>query len=140
MIEQGFTIGDNDWTFEVYYDVKHRNLYDIRRVLMRSGCTREDTEKACDALSAYDSGYTFTNFKRHLTIMVMSRTTSAEQMYDSISHERRHATDHIGEYYNLRPNGETIAYLQGEIARKMFPAAALTICRDYGTRKTNNKG
>lgn len=129
MIAQGFTIGNNDWSFEVYYDVKPRNLYDIRRVLLRAGSTMENADEACDVLSAYDSGYTFTNFKRHLTIMIMSRTTSAEQMYDSISHERRHATDHIGEYYDLLPNGEEVAYLQGEIARKMFPAVVEVICR-----------
>lgn len=128
MISQGFTIGDDDWAFEVYYDVWPRNLPLIFDVLMQSGSRFSDADKACDALYVYDSGYTFTNFRRHLTIIVVSRATSAEQMYDSISHERRHATDHIGEYYDLLPNGEEVAYLQGEIARKMFPAAAMVIC------------
>ena len=131
MIGQGFAIGDDDWSFEVYYDVWPRNLHFIYDILMQSGCTKESAKEACDNLSGYDSGYTFTNFKKHLTIIVMSRTTSAEQMYDSISHEMRHATDHIGEYYDLRPNGETIAYLQGEIARKMFSATAMVICRMF---------
>lgn len=62
------------------------------------------------------------------TVMVISHATDAEQMYDTIQHETRHAADNIGEYYGLPPRGEESAYLQGEISRKMFVAAAMSVC------------
>lgn len=76
----------------------------------------------------WNKGYTFTNFGDHLTVSFVSKTTSPEQMYDSIQHETKHITDHICEYYGIEPTGEESAYLQGEIAKQMFPAAALVVC------------
>lgn len=135
MIGQGFTIGNDDWSFEVYYDVWPHNLYDIYETLVLSGCASDDANNACNALSEYDSGYTFTNFGRHKTVMVISHATDAEQMYDTIQHETRHAADNIGEYYGLPPRGEESAYLQGEISRKMFVAAAMSVCPKCNRQK-----
>ena len=67
---------------------------------------------------------TFTNYADHLSLAFIGRATSAEEMYDTIQHELKHLTEHIGGYYGLDPLGETSAYLQGEIGRSMYPAAA----------------
>lgn len=64
----------------------------------------------------------------HLSLAFISKATSAEEMYDTIQHELKHLTEHIGEYYGLDPKGEKSAYLQGELGRQMFPAAAIVIC------------
>lgn len=132
MIEQIFSIGRGDWLIEVYYDVKPRNLQEIYDILTSSGCSNRGSIEACNELYYYNSGYTFSNFRRHLTIIIVSRATDGEQMYDSIQHETRHAADHIGEYYGIDPRGEESAYLQGEISRKMFSASSKIIC-NYGT-------
>lgn len=129
MIEQHFSIGEHDWHIDVYYDVDMLHHYHmVKEALYDAGCPMSNIATACEALEEYNAGYTFTNFKSHRTLMFIGKTTSAEQMYDTIQHETRHAADNIGEYYNLAGRGEDSAYLQGEIARKMFPAAAMAVC------------
>ena len=129
MVTQGFSIGDRNWYVMVYYDIRsEKDLQEVRKTLLASGCPRYRTDEACWVLSMWNKGYTFTNFKDHLTVSFMSKTTSAEQMYDTIQHEIRHIADHIGEYYGVEERGETSAYIQGEIARQMFPAAAMVVC------------
>lgn len=128
MIFETFDIGNKDWFFEVYLDVGKDDMAAIYDGLRYAGCPIDSVVDACEVLTGYNKGYTFTNFRKHLTLIYVSRATSSEQMYDSIMHEVRHATDHIGEYYNVHPRGEEIAYLQGEIARQLFPAAAMVTC------------
>lgn len=128
MIQQVFSIGDRDWHIEIYYNVWPQDMPRVYDALVTAGCPATDAESACDDLSVPNSGYTFTHFARHKTVMVISHATDAEQMYDTIQHETRHAADNIGEYYGLPPRGEESAYLQGEISRKMFVAAAMSVC------------
>lgn len=61
-------------------------------------------------------------------VVFIGKATSPEEMYDTIQHELRHVTSHICEYYGVDPAGESSAYLQGEIGRQMFPAAAIVVC------------
>lgn len=129
MIEQGFHIGSRDWWVMVYYDV--RTSEDMRKVegaLMASGCPSDSITEAIDNLKGWNRGYTFTNLKTQTSIMVIGKATSPEQMFDSIVHEMKHLAEHIGEYYNVDPKGELSAYLQGEVGRKMWPAAAMVLC------------
>lgn len=128
MIQQGFSIGDNDWRLTIYYDVRERNLNEVYHSLLANGCDNHRAQRACMVLSRPDKGYTYTNFDKHTTIVFISRTTDAEQMYDSIQHETKHVVEHISEYYDVDPKSEESAYLQGEIARLMFPAAVIVAC------------
>lgn len=128
MIEQGFHIGDRDWWVMVYYDV--RTPDDLRKVegaLMASGCPDNSISEAIDNLRGWNRGYTFTNFNAKASVMVMSKATSPEQMFDSIVHELKHLAEHIGEYYGVDSTSELSAYLQGEVGRKMWPAAAMAL-------------
>lgn len=133
MILQEFGIGNGAWRFSVYYDVRtERDLDDVFFMLREAGVSVENARKAVRVLSGFNKGYTHTDFGRRLTMMFMSKATSAEQMYDSIQHETRHAADNVGEYLGFEARGEDSAYLQGEIARKMFPGAAMVICPRCG--------
>lgn len=60
--------------------------------------------------------------------MFASVADTPEELFDTIIHEIRHATDHIGEYYGLKGRGEDSAYLQGEISKRLFPAVAMAVC------------
>lgn len=129
MIKQGFYIGDEEWWLMCYYDVWGvDDLREITGVLISAGDTDERIEHALDVLSEKDSGYAYTNFSLRTTVLVTSRTTSAEELFDSILHEIKHATENIGEYYDIDPKSEASAYLQGEIGRNMFRAVAMLLC------------
>lgn len=129
MIQQGFSLGDRDWYVMCAYDIRsRRDLMETRRTLLASGCDEHRADEAVTVLSMWNKGFTYTNFIDHLTIVCVSKTTSAEQLYDSVQHELKHVVEHLSEYYGIDPKGETAAYLQGEVARLMFPAAALLMC------------
>lgn len=129
MIKQGFYIGDEAWWMMCYYDVcGEGDLREIEGVLMSAGDTDERIAKAMRVLSGTNCGYAYSNFSLRTTVIATSRTTSPEELFVSIVHEIKHATEHIGEYYNVNPKGEESAYLQGEIGRNMYKAAALLLC------------
>ena len=128
MIEQGFHIGNRDWWVMIYYDAQTTD--DFRKIegtLMASGCSDRSIAEAISNLKGWNRGYTFTNFNVRTSIIVMGKATSPEQMFDSIVHEMKHLAEHIGEYYGVDPKSELSAYLQGEVGRKMWPAAAIAL-------------
>lgn len=128
MVRQGFSVGDDAWYIEVFYNVGQHDLGDVYHTLLNSGCPDYKARHACMTLSRKNSGYTFTDFRESHTLMFMSQATEPEQLYDSVQHEMKHGVEHIGEYFDVDPKSEESAYLQGEIARLMFPAVALVVC------------
>ena len=56
------------------------------------------------------------------------KADNAGQMFDTIVHEMKHLAEHVGEYYGVDSREELSAYLQGEVGRNMWPAAAMVLC------------
>ncbi len=75
-----------------------------------------------------DTGLTYTNYDERCTIMVISRTTSPEEFWNTLDHERGHAVEHIASALGLDNDGEEKQYLAGELAREMAPMAKHFIC------------
>lgn len=129
MIEQGFSIGFRDWWVMVYYDIKtESDMQKVKGALMASGCPQHMIDDALSNLQGWNGGYTFTNLRQHTSVILIGKATSASQMFDSIVHEMKHLAEHIGEYFGVNPREELSAYLQGEVGRKMWPAAAMVLC------------
>lgn len=129
MVEQGFYIGNRDWWVMVYYDVRTpEELKKVRGSLMASGYPPKQIDNAIENISGWNSGYTLSDFSRRTSIIVIGKATDASQMFDSIVHEMKHLAEHICEYYGVNPRKELSAYLQGEVGRNMWPAAAMVLC------------
>jgi hypothetical protein len=129
MIEQGFSIGNRNWWVMVYYDV--RTPDDLRKVegaLMASGCPKEMLKPAIENLKGWNRGYTFSDLDKRTSIIIIGKATDASQMFDSIVHEMKHLAEQVGEYYGVDSREELSAYLQGEVGRNMWPAAAMVLC------------
>ncbi len=128
MIQSGFYIGERDWWIMASLDVREKDLGDIYKTLLACGCPDNEAQKACMVLARMDSGYTYTDLEGQYTLMFASQATSAEEMFDTIIHELKHVTEHISSFYGVYPKSERAAYLQGEIARKLFPGVAMAVC------------
>lgn len=129
MIKQGFSIGDRDWYIMAYYDIRtNDDFYEVEEALIASGLKAAYAQRVVNELMNPDTGYTLTKFGDHFTLICVSEATSLDELYNTISHEVRHAADHIGSYYGIPARGEESAYLQGEISRNMYEAVALLIC------------
>ena len=129
MIEQGFHIGNRKWWVMVYYDVRTENeLTRIADTLRAAGERSDLVDDAIANLRGWNRGYTFSNFNDRVSIMVIGKADNAGQMFDTIVHEMKHLAEHVGEYYNVDSREELSAYLQGEVGRNMWPAAAMVLC------------
>ena len=130
MIRQEIYIPKYDWRVRIYYAVTTywagRILSDMERI----GCGDIELAKAVRNLEAgnLNTGLTYSNFQTGETVMVISLTSSPEEFLNSWEHEKKHLARHIEQAYGIDPFGEEAAYLEGEIAQRMFPVAKRFIC------------
>lgn len=70
-------------------------------------------------LGKKDTGFTYTDFDKHKTIVGISKATSQEQFLNTIVHEAKHVQSHICRFYNIKEDSEEAAYLIGYIVQRM---------------------
>lgn len=128
MIKQGFSLGERDWYVMAYYNIKEKDLPEVYLLLTASGDGRKNVDDALSVLSQRNTGYTFTNFENHSTVVCIAKATSDSELISTITHEIKHITEHISEYYGIDPKSEKSAYLQGKISEEMYKAFSLLIC------------
>ena len=129
MVQTGFYLGRNDWWIMASIGIEDReDLRDVYEALLSIGAPDYKAQEVCMTLSQPNTGYTYTNYDGHYTLMFVSRATSDAQMYDTIDHEKKHVVEHISDYYGVDPKSEEAAYLAGEIGRLLFPAVAYVLC------------
>ena len=129
MVQTGFYLGRNDWWIMASIGIEDReDLRDVYEALLSIGAPDYKAQEVCMTLSQPNTGYTYTNYDGHYTLMFVSRATSGAQMYDTIDHEKKHVVEHISDYYGVDPKSEEAAYLAGEIGRLLFPAVAYVLC------------
>lgn len=128
MVGSEFTIGGGAWRVACLLGVGPGDAPAARSALLRAGCPPRSADRALRALRGVNAGYTFSDLRARVSVMLAGRAVSAAQMYDTIQHELRHATEHVCEAYGVDGRSERAAYIQGEIARGMFPAAAAAVC------------
>ena len=95
---------------------------EVKEMLSRLDCPKRYMRKALNVLRNYNTGLTYSNNKYKMSIVCISRTTSEEQMMNSIAHEVKHVQSHICEYYDVEEDTEAAAYLTGYIIQKMHKA------------------
>lgn len=129
MIKQGFSIGDRDWYIMAYYNLQTDEDYaEAEEALIAAGQKPAYAQRVIHELMWPNSGYTYTKFGDHFSIILISHATSYDELYDTVQHETRHVSSHLGSYYHLDADGEEIAYLHGEISRQMYKAVAMVMC------------
>lgn len=127
-MQTGFWIGNREWWVMASLGVDDGDLRDVYEGLRSVGLSERKVREVCDALSEPNNGYTYTDYDGKYTLIYASRTTSAEQMFDTIEHELNHAVEHISSYYGVDPKSEEASYLAGELGRLIWPAAAWVLC------------
>ena len=130
MIIQDLYIPNDRWRVRVYYAVTTYRTDDILRDFIEAGCEGIQLKRAYNSLkrNTLDTGITYSNFGKRETVMVISLTSSPSEFLNSWEHEKKHLARHIEQAYDIDPYSEDAAYLEGEIAQKMFPVAKKFIC------------
>lgn len=130
MIIQEFCLPRIRWRVRVYYAVTGYYVNEIMADLRGIGCHGDDLISAYRQLRdcSLDTGLTYTNGARRSSVMVIAKTSSAEEFNNSLQHEQRHLERHIANYLDIDPNSEDAAYLAGDIAAAMFSHAKHFMC------------
>ena len=130
MKRQRIYLESYDWDISVYYDSVADDAPGIMRDLSDAGCDEENLRRSHRSLTdgGFNSGLTYSNARDRRSIMVIGRTSSLAQFLDTFSHELTHLCQHICQEYGINPWSEEIAYLAGELARRMHPVLSRFMC------------
>jgi hypothetical protein len=60
--------------------------------------------------------------------MVIALTSSAAEFFNSLMHELSHLTAYIAKDNGISFTGEEVAYLEGDLAREIFPKTKPLLC------------
>ena len=135
MIHKEIYIPKSDWKVHMYFAIETYYIDDIMKNLYNIGCDSERARQAYENMIADEknTGFTYSNYRNRESVMVVSKTTSAEEFFNTTLHEFTHLSSHISNGMGYEHTGETIAYIVGDIAREIFPDIRHLLCE--GCRK-----
>lgn len=139
MITKLIYLKNYDWLIKVFCAT---NDYDeqILDELESIGCPNKIL-KSIDKLIDSDIenwGITYTNSYLHVTVIIIGKTSSADEFYNTLDHEKGHAAMHIAEFYDMNVEEEQFQYLQGKIGQEIFKATKKLLCDDCRKELFNN--
>lgn len=130
MIKEDVYIKDYDWIVHFYFAIDTYYVKEIIDLLWNLDCDADTMTIAHENLSSGDlnNGICYSNPAARESVVVTAMTTSAAQFANSLFHELSHLLSHICKYYHMKPTGEPIAYLSGDIIMHIYPRIKHLLC------------
>lgn len=130
MITHVFIIWQHDWLVKAFFDSDDSNADLILGELRSVGADMDTMRSAYRNLRGgmMNTGLTYTSLAHRTTVLVVSRTTSAEEFFNSLVHEMCHAMTHICEVEGIDLESEQASYFMGGLARDIFPHVKHLLC------------
>ena len=117
------------WSIVLFVDVDYDRFDIIESALTNILAPISVIDEIYDKISyKYDSGVTFTNSDFRTSVVCINKTTSREELINTITHEADHAQDDICDYYNVPLDSEQAAYLIGYLVGKMYYTSRSLFC------------
>lgn len=119
-----------DWLVRVFIAVSEYHIDEISDALYTIGCTRREVKNAINAIMGgkLNTGLCSSNQNERISVVVIKKTTSAAEFFNSAVHEITHLATHIAEKDGINMKGEEICYLSGSVAASMFPFFKDLLC------------
>lgn len=132
MLRQRIYIPRYHWEVVVYYESDRRDAWEILDEMDATDVDEKTFRKAAENLNGglVDTGLTYSNMDVRKSIIVLSKASSKAEFANTWFHEVMHCAVHIAKANGLDYEGESIAYVGGELARSMQPFAARLMCPD----------
>lgn len=130
MIRQTLYVPKYKWRVKAYYALTCYWTGEIMEELYRLGASKEVLKSAYNNMSAcsMDTGLCYSNPLMRDSVLVIAKTSTAAEFFNSFEHEFQHLKGHIASEIGLDPNGEEVAYMSGELARDIFPKIQHLLC------------
>lgn len=118
------------WKVHMFFDIDSKCTDDIMECLFYSGIDGVHAKHAYENLSRgeINSGLCYSNHENRVSVIVIGKTSSASETFNSIMHEFAHLSAHIAKADGLDNSGEHIAYTIGELAHEMWPYVRPYLC------------
>jgi hypothetical protein len=130
MIRQVAYLPEYDWVIKAYFAVSSYWVDEIMAELAFAGADEEQMWKSYDSLMSgnLDEGICFSGADTRTSILVVAKTSSAAEFYNSTTHEFCHLAAQIAQIIGVDPAGEEVAYMVGEMARDFYPSIKHLLC------------
>lgn len=130
MIYHQFIIWQHDWLVKAYINTDVSDAREILDELWSLGADMDTMRKAYKNLygGLLNTGLTYTSGWCRETVLVISKTTSALEFINSLTHELDHAKNHICKCRGIDLNTEEASYFIGGLARDLFPHVKHLLC------------
>ena len=117
------------WSIVLFVDIDYDNFDIIESTLTDILAPISVIDEIYNKISyKYNSGVTFTNSDYRTSIVCINKTTSREELINTISHEADHIQAAICDYYNVPLDSEQAAYLIGYLVGKMYYQSRRLFC------------
>lgn len=140
MIRKVAYLPEYDWVIKAYFAVSDYWVNEIMAELAFAGANEEQMWKSYNLLSSgnLNEGICFSGADTGTSILVVAKTSSAAEFFNSTTHEFCHLAAQIARIVGMDPAGEEVAYMVGEMARDFYPSIKHLLC-DCCRRKGKHK-
>ena len=110
-----------DWKITIFYETTCDDIDFIIETLMDINCPKYYIERALDNLEEckLNSGLTYSNLKLESSVIIINKTSSFEQLINTIAHEYFHLISHISKILNIEDE-EELANLNGNLNMRSY--------------------
>lgn len=128
-MKQQFKVNKYDWCVTIYYTIDDEQKSEVIESLEEMGCDRMTMESIKSNLekAALDTGFTYSNFEQHKSILVVHKASSIGEFLNTFEHEKNHLEMHICEALDINPYSEEAAHFSGDLAQKILEEALCSI-------------
>lgn len=135
MIVRKIHIPEVDWNVCMYFALDTYYVEDIMQSLCDIGCDSQRAKQAYENMMAdkKNTGFTYSNYRNRESVMVVSKTTSAAQFFNTTMHEFKHLSSHIAKACGYDEDSEDIAYIVGDLAETIYPDISHLLCEKCRT-------
>lgn len=130
MIRQVLYLPRYDWLVKAYFAVSCYWVDEIMAELAEAGANEEEMRLSYISLMSgnLNEGICFSGNETRTSIMVVAKTSSAAEFYNSTTHEFCHMAAQIAQIIGADSAGEEVAYLVGDMARDFYPNIKHLLC------------
>lgn len=130
ILAQEFYLKYWQWRTRVFYIIDSIPIQFILDELRAIGAKPRDMEEVENLFDndVNNKGLTYSNLKRRESIIIIGKTSCAEEFQHTFDHEKLHLAMHIAMEDEIDPFSEALAYLVGDIGQEMFPLAKKFLC------------
>lgn len=120
-MKQQLFIDKYSWKLIIYYTINNEDKQEIIKHLKDSN-NIESIKKNLDKADL-DTGFTYSSFNEHCSIIVIHKASSIGEFINTIEHEKLHFIMHLCDAIDINPYSEEAAYLLGNVSQQILEEA-----------------